>query len=51
MPRAAGHPLGTGVRQSPPIDYGQAVDDAWVKDKTVIIVGVSMILLSEWKRN
>lgn len=51
MTRAADYPLEAAVRQSPPIDYGQAVDDAWVKDKTVVIVGVSMIHLSEWKRN
>ena len=39
MPRASSYPLGAAVRQSPPIDYDHAVDDTWVKDKTIIITG------------
>lgn len=38
MPRAANYSLDKAVRQSPPIDYSQAVDDAWIKGKTVVIV-------------
>lgn len=39
MPRAAEQSLIEVVRQSPPIDHSHPVDDAWIKDKTVINVG------------
>lgn len=51
MPRAADYSLEAAVRQSPPIDHGQAVDDAWVKGKTVVIVGLSVIHILEGKRD
>ncbi|KAL8794748.1 MAG: hypothetical protein Q9195_002702 [Heterodermia aff. obscurata] len=32
-------PLVESIRQSPPIDFEGTVDDAWVKDKTILITG------------
>lgn len=39
MPPAAKYSLRSAVRQSPPIDASGTVDDAWVKDKTILITG------------
>ena len=39
MPRAADYALEASVRQSPPLDTNQSVDDAWVKGKTIVITG------------
>ncbi|KAL9017394.1 MAG: hypothetical protein Q9185_005272 [Variospora sp. 1 TL-2023] len=36
---AAKHPLRDLVRQSPPFDINYVPDDAWVKDKVIIITG------------
>lgn len=39
MSQAAKHPLVDMVRQSPPLDLSAAIDDGWVKDKTIVITG------------
>ena len=39
MSQAAQQSIETLVRQSPPIDFSRAVDDTWVKDKTIVITG------------
>ncbi|KAL2054159.1 hypothetical protein ABVK25_005698 [Lepraria finkii] len=39
MPRAADYSLEAAVRQSPPLDTSKAADDAWVRDKTIVITG------------
>lgn len=36
---AAKHPQGHLIRQSPPFDADHIPDDAWMKDKVVIITG------------
>ncbi|MCJ1259722.1 hypothetical protein MMC24_007561 [Lignoscripta atroalba] len=36
---AARHSLVEKIRQSPPIDVSDVVDESWVKDKTIVITG------------